>query len=76
MCIADREDTATVSPFVTFEVHKLEAEMINRTYNQEITLKLGSVQVKQDHKKEQLFIINTPMASGTYLIAIKYINVS
>ena len=49
---------------------------MNRTYNQEITLKLGSTQVKQNHKNEQICIIETPMVPGTYLMAINYINVS
>lgn len=61
-----------------FEVLQLEAEMLQRTYDQEILLRLGGVQVKQHYNQREIFMITTPMLSGRneYLITVQYINVS
>lgn len=61
-----------------FEVLQLEAEMLQRTYDQEISLRLGGVQVKQHYNQREIFMITTPMLSGRheYLITVQYINVS
>ncbi|XP_043520217.1 vacuolar protein sorting-associated protein 13 isoform X6 [Frieseomelitta varia] len=67
-----------IIPFVKFEVLQLEAEMLQRTYDQEILLRLGGVQVKQHYSQREIFMINTPMLSGRheYLITVQYINVN
>lgn len=67
-----------IIPFVKFEVLQLEAEMLQRTYDQEILLRLGGVQVKQHYSEREIFMINTPMLSGRheYLITVQYINVN
>ena len=61
-----------------FELLKLEAEFTQRTFNQEVMLRLGGVQVKQNHNTEEIFMIDTPMLSGSkeYLIIIQFINVN
>lgn len=52
--------------------------MLQRTYDQEILLRLGGVQVKQHYNETEIFMVNTPMSSGKdeYLITVQYINVS
>ena len=52
--------------------------MVQRTYNQEVMLRLGGVQVKQYHDTGGVFMINTPMTTGSeeYLITVRYLNVS
>ncbi|XP_068984481.1 intermembrane lipid transfer protein Vps13 isoform X1 [Bombus flavifrons] len=67
-----------IIPFVKFEVLQLEAEMLQRTYDQEILLRLGGVQVKQHYNQREIFMITTPMLSGRheYLITVQYINVN
>lgn len=52
--------------------------MLQRTYNQEIMLRLGGVQVKQYHDTGEVFMINTPMTTGSeeYLIILRYVHVS
>ena len=56
----------------------LEAELIQRSFNQDIMLRLGGVQAKQHHKATEIFMIDTPMSSGSeeYLIVIQFTNVS
>ncbi|XP_044002668.1 vacuolar protein sorting-associated protein 13 isoform X3 [Aphidius gifuensis] len=67
-----------VKPFIKIDVLKLEIEMIQRTYDQEIMLRLGGIQMTQYHNNEEIFMINTPMTSGKedYLIVIQYVNVN
>lgn len=64
-------------PFLKVEVLKLEAELIQRSYDQDVKLRLGGVQVTQYHDKGEIFMINTPMASGIeeYLIVVRYVTV-
>ncbi|XP_076681161.1 vacuolar protein sorting 13C isoform X2 [Andrena cerasifolii] len=68
----------TIAPFMKLEVLQLEAEMLQRTYDQEIMLRLGGVQVKQHYKGSEIFMVNTPMTSGKdeYLITVQYLNVN
>ena len=49
---------------------------MQRTFNQEVMLRLGGVQVKQYHETGEIFMINTPMSSGSeeYLIVIQFVN--
>ncbi|XP_043479643.1 vacuolar protein sorting-associated protein 13 isoform X2 [Leptopilina heterotoma] len=65
-------------PFLKFQLLKLEAEMLQRTYNQEIMLRLGGIQVKQYHDTGEVFMINTPMTTGSkeYLIILRYVHVN
>ncbi|XP_076625592.1 vacuolar protein sorting 13C isoform X3 [Colletes latitarsis] len=67
-----------ITPFMNLEVLQLEAEMLQRTYDQEILLRLGGIQVKQHYKETEIFMVNTPMSSGKdeYLITVQYINVN
>ncbi|XP_053986716.1 intermembrane lipid transfer protein Vps13 isoform X2 [Hylaeus volcanicus] len=67
-----------ITPFMKLEVLQLEAEMVQRTYDQEILLRLGGVQVKQHYNDTEIFMVNTPMSSGKdeYLITVQYINVN
>ncbi|XP_076294775.1 vacuolar protein sorting 13C isoform X2 [Lasioglossum baleicum] len=67
-----------VKPFMKFEILQVEAELLQRTYDQEIMLRLGGVQVKQHYKETEIFMVNTPMTSGKheYLITMQYINVN
>lgn len=73
-----RQDDETASEFVRFQVLQLEAEMLQRTYDQEVLLRLGGVQMKQRHEDQEIFIINTPMSAGRdeYLIVVRYVNVN
>lgn len=77
LTVSKQSDESIVRPFVRFELLRLEAELIQRTFNQEVMLRLGGVQVKQDHSTGEIFMINTPMSSGIeeYLIVIQFINV-
>lgn len=60
------------------EARQLEAEMLQRTYDKEILLRLGGVQIKQHYNEKEIFMVNTSMLSGRdeYLITVQYINVS
>ncbi|XP_015584675.1 vacuolar protein sorting-associated protein 13 isoform X2 [Cephus cinctus] len=73
-----KQSDLEISPFLRVEVLQLEAEMLQRTFDQEVTLRLGGVQIKQNHKSDEIFMINTPMATGSeeYLIVIQYKNVN
>lgn len=75
--ISKQNDQQT-SPFLKFQLLKLEAEMLQRTYNQEVMLRLGGVQVKQYHESGEIFMMNTPMTTGSeeYLIVVRYVNVN
>lgn len=57
---------------------QLEAEMLQRTYDQEVLLRLGGVQMKQRYDDQEIFMINTPMSAGKdeYLIVVRYVNVN
>lgn len=57
---------------------QLEAELLQRTYDQEVQLRLGGVQMRQLYKDQEIFMINTPMSAGRdeYLIIVKYVNVN
>lgn len=57
---------------------QLEAEMLQRTYDQEVLLRLGGVQMKQRYDDREIFMINTPMSAGKdeYLIVVRYVNVN
>ncbi|XP_014471667.1 PREDICTED: vacuolar protein sorting-associated protein 13C isoform X2 [Dinoponera quadriceps] len=73
-----RQNEAVTSEFVRFQVLQLEAEMLQRTYDQEVLLRLGGVQMKQRHGDQEIFMINTPMSAGKdeYLIVVRYVNVN
>ena len=73
-----KQDDQETSPFLKFQLLKLEAEMMQRTYDQEVMLRLGGVQVKQYHNTGEVFMINTPMTTGSdeYLIIVRYVNVN
>ena len=73
-----KQENDTVTPFIRVEVLQVEAEMLQHTYDQEVMLRLGGVQVKQYHDKGDVFLINTPMSSGKeeYLIVVQYVNVN
>ncbi|KZC12683.1 Vacuolar protein sorting-associated protein 13A, partial [Dufourea novaeangliae] len=77
LLVSSQKDDIII-PFMKFEVLQLEAEMLQRTYDQEIMLRLGGVQVKQHYDKTEIFMVNTPMSSGRdeYLITAQYINVN
>ncbi|XP_046738037.1 vacuolar protein sorting-associated protein 13 isoform X1 [Diprion similis] len=71
-------DSETQQPFLKVEVLKLEAEMVQRSFDQDVKLRLGGIQVTQYHDKGEIYMINTPMASGIeeYLIIIQYVTVN
>ncbi|CAL1678435.1 unnamed protein product [Lasius platythorax] len=73
-----RDNSTESSEFVRFQVLQLEAEMLQRTYDQEVQLRLGGVQMRQLHEDQEIFIVNTPMSAGKdeYLIVVRYINVN
>ncbi|XP_058806498.1 intermembrane lipid transfer protein Vps13 isoform X2 [Phymastichus coffea] len=78
LTVSKQEDESKVSPFIRFELLQLEAELMQLTFNQEVMLRLGGVQVKQHHHTGEIFMINTPMSSGKeeYLIVVKFINMN
>lgn len=78
LTLSRREADHRVTPFIRVEVLQLEAEMIQRTYDQEVMLRLGGIQAKHYHNKEEIYMINTPMSEGRdeYLIVIQYVNVN
>lgn len=77
LSISKQRDEIVMS-FVRFEILQLEVEMLQRSYDQEILLKLGGTQMKQHRNNEEIFMINTPMSTGKdeYLIIVQYVNVS
>ncbi|CAD6244856.1 GSCOCG00013505001-RA-CDS [Cotesia congregata] len=64
--------------YIYIYVLKVEAEMTTRSYEQDIKLRLGGIQVTQYHKDEKIFMINTPMTSGhqVYLIVLNFMAVN
>lgn len=64
--------------FRRFQVLQLEAELLQRTYDQEVQLRLGGVQLRQRHDDQEIFMVNTPMSAGRdeYLIVVRYVNVN
>ncbi|XP_076183155.1 vacuolar protein sorting 13C isoform X2 [Ptiloglossa arizonensis] len=77
LLISTQKD-GVITPFMKLEILQLEAEMLQRTYDQEILLRLGGVQAKQHYNETEIFMVNTPMSSGKdeYLITVQYINVN
>ncbi|KAI4483365.1 hypothetical protein M0802_013464 [Mischocyttarus mexicanus] len=77
LSISKQEDEIVV-PFVRFEILQLEVGLLQRSYDQEIILKLGGTQMKQYHNNGEIFMINTPMSTGKdeYLIIVQYVNVN
>lgn len=75
--ISSQKDNEII-PFMKFEILQLEAEMLQRTYDKEILLRLGGIQIKQHYNQREIFMVNTPMLSGRdeYLITVQYVNVS
>ncbi|XP_034937793.1 vacuolar protein sorting-associated protein 13 isoform X2 [Chelonus insularis] len=73
-----RQTEEIVAPFLTIQLLQLEAEMTNKSYEQEILLRLGGVKVTQYHNDTEIFMINTPMASGhqVYLIVVQFVSVN
>jgi hypothetical protein len=73
-----QEEEIRITPFIRFQLLQLEAELTQCNIRHIVTLRLGGVQVKQHHDITEIFMINTPMSSGSeeYLITIKFINVS
>lgn len=71
-------EAAAASEFVRFQVLQLEAEMLQRTYEQEVLLRLGGVQMRQRYEDREIFVIDTPMSAGKdeYLIVVRYVNVN
>ncbi|XP_026298323.1 vacuolar protein sorting-associated protein 13 isoform X3 [Apis mellifera] len=75
--ISSQKDNEII-PFMKFEILQLEAEMLQRTYDKEILLRLGGIQIKQHYNQREIFMVNTPMLSGRdeYLITVQYVNVN
>ncbi|XP_012537324.1 vacuolar protein sorting-associated protein 13 isoform X2 [Monomorium pharaonis] len=73
-----QDSDALPSEFIRFQVLQLEAEMLQRTYDQEVQLRLGGVQMRQLYEGQEIFMVNTPMSAGKdeYLIIVRYINVN
>lgn len=73
-----RDDVTMPSEFIRFQVLQLEAEMLQRTYDQEVQLRLGGVQMRQLYENQEIFMVNTPMSAGgdEYLIIVRYVNVN
>ncbi|XP_039312283.1 vacuolar protein sorting-associated protein 13 isoform X2 [Solenopsis invicta] len=73
-----RQSGDDVSEFIRLQVLQLEAEMLQRTYDQEIHLRLGGVQMRQLYEDQEIFMVNTPMSTGRdeYLITVQYVNVN
>ncbi|XP_018341629.1 PREDICTED: vacuolar protein sorting-associated protein 13C isoform X1 [Trachymyrmex septentrionalis] len=73
-----RDDVTIPSEFIRFQVLQLEAEMLQRTYDQEVQLRLGGVQMRQLYEGQEIFMVNTPMSAGgdEYLIIVRYVNVN
>ncbi|XP_011630655.2 LOW QUALITY PROTEIN: vacuolar protein sorting-associated protein 13 [Pogonomyrmex barbatus] len=71
-----RDDDAV--EFLRFQVLQLEAELLQRTYDQEVQLRLGGVQMRQLYEDQEIFMVNTPMSAGRdeYLIVVRYVNVN
>ncbi|KAJ8665252.1 hypothetical protein QAD02_006914 [Eretmocerus hayati] len=78
LTISKLEQEGKSTPFLRFELLQLEAELMQRTFNQEVMLRLGGVQLKQHYNDQEIFMVNTPMSSGSdeYLIVIQFINVN
>lgn len=64
LTVSRQRDDKTVASFARLEILKLEAEMLQQTFNQEIMLRLGGVQVKQYHDSGEIYMIDTPVSSG------------
>lgn len=77
LTISRQEEQQKILPFIRFELLQLEAELTQRSFNQDVVLRLGGVQVKQHHLTGEIFMIDTPMTSGSkeYLIVIQFTNV-
>ncbi|KAG7211251.1 hypothetical protein KM043_010561 [Ampulex compressa] len=73
-----KQDKDVQLPFMRLEVLQLEADMVQRTYDQEISLRLGGIQMKQYHDTGDIFMVNTAMTAGRneYLITVQYVNVN
>ncbi|XP_066591225.1 intermembrane lipid transfer protein Vps13 isoform X2 [Prorops nasuta] len=73
-----KQEGTKITPFIGFDVLKLEAELLMKTYDQQVSLRLGGIQIKQHHGSKEIFMMNTPMTTGKqeYLIIIEYINVN
>jgi len=67
-----------ISEFIRVQVLQLEADMLQRTYDQEVKLRLGGVQIRQRYENQEIFMVNTPISIGrdAYLITIKYTKVN
>ncbi|KAL7290198.1 hypothetical protein TKK_0015907 [Trichogramma kaykai] len=76
--ISKQNKQQKIIPFIRLELLQLEAELMQRTFNQEVMLRLGGVQIKQNHDTGEIFMIDTPMSSGSeeYLIIIQFINMN
>ncbi|XP_011874480.1 PREDICTED: vacuolar protein sorting-associated protein 13C isoform X2 [Vollenhovia emeryi] len=73
-----RDDDGESSEFIRFQVLQLEAELLQRTYDQVVQLRLGGVQIRQLYENQDIFMVNTPMSAGRdeYLVVVQYVNVN
>ncbi|XP_024872138.1 vacuolar protein sorting-associated protein 13 isoform X1 [Temnothorax curvispinosus] len=73
-----RDDDDASSEFIRLQVLQLEAELLQRTYDQKVQLRLGGVQIRQLYENQEIFMVNTPMLAGRdeYLIVVQYVNVN
>ncbi|XP_046683901.1 vacuolar protein sorting-associated protein 13 isoform X2 [Homalodisca vitripennis] len=67
-----KTDEGTEQPLADFRILALEAELIQQTYDLNVSLRLGGLSLSQDYEGEKIRIINTPMAEGKseYLLVI------
>uniref|UniRef100_A0A1B6F8B5 Vacuolar protein sorting-associated protein 13 n=1 Tax=Cuerna arida TaxID=1464854 RepID=A0A1B6F8B5_9HEMI len=65
-------DEGTEQPLADFRILALEAELIQQTYDLNVSLRLGGLSLFQDYEGEKIRIINTPMAEGKseYLLVV------
>lgn len=60
-----------------FNVKSLEIDLVQQTYNTSITVKLGSIDLKQYREKDTIDIISSPLFTekNQYLINVNFMQV-
>lgn len=72
-----KEDLDNFDPLITFRLLSLETECVQRTFDTNLFLSIGGVDLKQRYDGADIDAIGTPMTSGQdqYLFTVRFTQV-
>lgn len=75
MVLSHQEMSSSPSEeLVHFKINCLECDLVQQTYNTNVTVRLGEIGCKQSHENDSIKVIDSPLNAkdGEYLFVVKF----